>query len=270
MHIFSSSQKIASLTLVNPTSTTFLFLSFLVHASFESTMSSRLLPIDSNAAPPAMYTSMTNKELKAACKAKGLKVSGNKGDLLARLANPEASLAKRAKTGRGMSVAQVHAALTAAGYEHPEVASACIKKAIQRGHVSLQVKKKVFSGRCCGCSATLSCTLEEALGQSDYGGNDYEDGGENGALQCEECETGLYVTGFCEGNPSVDSGKFHNHCTECPGFGCCIGDYREAHCPTCNRHFFAGCSGFSCPTCSKSGRGGYIGCSDEGSEGSFW
>ena len=35
---------------------------------------------------------------------------------------------------------------------------------------------------------------------------------------------------MCEGEPRFDDGKFHNHCTKCPGFGMCIDDYREVHC----------------------------------------
>ena len=43
----------------------------------------------------------------------------------------------------------------------------------------------------------------------------------------EICEQGrTYVTGICEGKPSFDDGKYHNHCHQCPGFGMCIGDYR--------------------------------------------
>ena len=43
----------------------------------------------------------------------------------------------------------------------------------------------------------------------------------------EICEQGrTYVTRICEGKPSFDDGKYHNHCHQCPGFGMCIGDYR--------------------------------------------
>jgi len=59
----------------------------------------------------------------------------------------------------------------------------------------------------------------------------------------------VYVTRICEGYPKFDSGKFHNHCTECEGFGQCIGDYREAHCPKCDDHWFRGMSGFPCDNC---------------------
>ena len=39
-----------------------------------------------------------------------------------------------------------------------------------------------------------------------------------------------YVSNICEGEPRFDDGKFHNHCTKCPGFGMCIDNYRERHC----------------------------------------
>ena len=70
---------------------------------------------------------------------------------------------------------------------------------------------------------------------------DYDDGAEKGALQCDECGIGAYVTGMCESSHlQQDSGKFHNHCTECKGLGKCIGDYREVHCHSCGKHYFGG------------------------------
>ena len=97
-------------------------------------------------------------------------------------------------------------------------------------------------------------TIADVLDQPVYGGHDYEDGGQEGAVQCEDC-CGMYVTGLCNGRPSFDSGKFHNHCVECPDFGQCIGDYREQHCMDCGKHWFAGMSGFACTHCGG-GRGG--------------
>ena len=49
----------------------------------------------------------------------------------------------------------------------------------------------------------------------------------------------------------------------CPGFGQCIGDYREAHCHRCGDHYFAGMSGFRCPC-----RGGGGGFDDSGADDS--
>ena len=48
--------------------------------------------------------------------------------------------------------------------------------------------------------------------------------GMNATLRCpgEECG-GTYVTRICQGTPVYDSGKFHNHCMECPDLGECHG-----------------------------------------------
>jgi len=65
---------------------------------------------------------------------------------------------------------------------------------------------------------------------------------------------------MCTGRLQQDSGKFHNHCHECPGFVKCIGDYREAHCGECGKPFFQGKSGFACPCRERGGgRGGFGG-----------
>ena len=54
---------------------------------------------------------------------------------------------------------------------------------------------------------------------------------------------------MCEGNMRFDSGKFHNHCSECPNHG---------KCTDCGSHYFSGLSGFPCDTCErrKEGFGG--------------
>jgi hypothetical protein len=113
----------------------------------------------------------------------------------------------------------------------------------------------LLKNKCLCCRELVECTIGAALGQSNYAGLDYEDGGEGGAIQCEneEC-AGMYITDLCSGKPSLDSGKFHNHCTECPDFGICICDYRNAHCGGCGDHYFQGMSGFACPSC---GAGSY-------------
>ena len=198
--------------------------------------------------PATDWAKLTVTELKEHCAKKGLRKGGKKAELIARLENPAAAAASM----NTRTVEGVHAALRASGYLHPTRASKCACKALQKGRLSLEkgLDAIVFSGKCMECSKTLPCTLRALLDQPDYGGNEYEDGAENGALHCEDCESGYYVTGICTGNLSVDSGKFHNHCGECPGFGMCIGDYREAHCSGCNKHFFLGLSGFGCPNCS--------------------
>ena len=174
-----------------------------------------------------------------------------------RLLNPESATAKRA---RGYSVKQVHAMLTAVGVDDPQRVSCCLKRGIQRGYIVIDgdgdgLDAIICSGKCMCCSKVHSVTIRDCLYQSDYGGNDYEEGGVNGAIQCEDC-MGIYVTRLCQGEPQFDSGKFHNHCTECPGFGQCIGDYREAHCSGCGKHYWAGFGGYgSCSRCSRGGDG---------------
>lgn len=65
---------------------------------------------------------------------------------------------------------------------------------------------------------------------------------------------------MCEGVFTEDCGKFSQHCQECKGLGKCIGDYREAHCFDCNKHYFTGMSGFPCPCReNRRGRGGFGG-----------
>lgn len=132
----------------------------------------------------------------------------------------------------------------------------CLRAAVLNGHFKVTEATTedtvLYSGHCVCCGRTLSVTWGEALFQTCYAGLDYEDGGESAAIQCRSGECGgNYITGLCEGRPSFDSGKFHNHCGECPEFGQCIHDYRNAHCRNCNEHFFQGLSGFQCQNCGN-------------------
>ena len=118
-----------------------------------------------------------------------------------------------------------------------EDASLCVKAAIMKGHIritgeagDLEVVVHSEEGE---CGHLIRATLGDLLKQPDYAGLDYGDGLQDATVICQEegCEEGrTYVTGICEGRPRFDCGKFHNHCTECPGFGQCIHDYRNAHC----------------------------------------
>ena len=70
----------------------------------------------------------------------------------------------------------------------------------------------------------------------------------------KDCGHGMYLSGLCKGEAYLDDGKSHNHCTRCPDFGVCIGDYREAHCSSCGDHYFAGLMGnFFCTNCGGGG-----------------
>eukprot|EP00092_Neocalanus_flemingeri_P030729 GFUD01033368.1.p1 GENE.GFUD01033368.1~~GFUD01033368.1.p1 ORF type:complete len:211 (-),score=74.51 GFUD01033368.1:160-792(-) len=162
----------------------------------------------------------------------------------------------------------------------PSKASLCVKAAIMRGHIKIsgekdELKMVVSKGEL-QCGHRADATLEQLLAQSDYGGHDMELL-ENAKVICpsgveddewcdeewwtksgvkgttpggEECgnEGRAYVTGMCDGDPSFNCGKSHNHCVECPGYGTCIYDYRECHCDNCGGHYFGGSyESYECP-----------------------
>jgi len=152
---------------------------------------------------------------------------------------------------------------------NPKNASFCTKAAIMNGYIKItgvegDLEQAVVEEEG-ECGHMIIATLGDLLKQPDYAGLDYEDGCENATVACKECDYGrTYVTSICEGKPSFDCGKFHNHCRLCPGFGQCIGDYREAHCSRCGKHYFRGMTGFSCDNCKKSkkkpaGKNGKVG-----------
>lgn len=172
--------------------------------------------------------------------------------------------------GRGNKAKErVHDLLASLGVERPKEVSSCVKAAILNSFVKLLptsedpegkygLDQVIATGECFDCDKRLKCTVRDVLYQPDYAGLDYEDGRENATFRCdgEECG-GIYVTDICCGSPQFDSGKFHNHCTQCPRFGMCIGDYREQHCDGCGKHYFAGSGGqFDCPSCGESGDAG--------------
>lgn len=219
--------------------------------------------------PPPNYAKMTAKQLKQECRKKGLKVGGNKTELIARLTVGETPKASKVKGSR-TNAKGVETRLNQLGIDKVKNVSNCLKKAIQLGYVNVSgdngLDTVVLADKCESCSEPLSATVKDLLYQPDYAGLDYEEGGEDAPVKCEKCGTGNYVTQICSGNPQFDSGKFHNHCTQCPGYGKCIGDYRESHCEKCGKHYFAGLSGFDC-SCESRGRGGGYGSdSDEDGE----
>ncbi|KAL7543521.1 hypothetical protein ACHAXR_013049 [Thalassiosira sp. AJA248-18] len=159
------------------------------------------------------------------------------------------------KKTRTMTEHDVHKALVDAkivdSLSAAEDVNPCLKKAILLGHIEILPSTTsdtiVYKGKCCSCSnKSLVCTMSNAVDQTAYGDNDC---GEGAVIICDQCDCGNHITRLCQGNASYDCGKFHNHCTDCPAFGQCIGDYREAHCHHCDQHYFQGMSGFSCPNC---------------------
>lgn len=199
------------------------------------------------------FEDMTTVQLKDECIIRGLKVRGKKTELVERLQNPAVAAANRPKGG--FSANQVDAALKLVGYKDPKNGSQCVKRGIQKGLIELQhgLDQVMATWICVQCHETVEATLRHCLEQPDYGGDD--DGEENfhGALQCQGCQIGQFVTNMCSGGFEVTIGKFHNHCTACPGLGKCLGDYREIHCEECQGHFFTGLSGFPCPCSERRG-----------------
>ena len=196
----------------------------------------------------------TAKELKELCRTKGLKVGGNKSDLITRLLDPTSSVNR--KGSKRTTKKQVHTMLRNAGIEDPEKVNKCLKKGIQKGYFAIDgpgsLDEVILLGKCSNrdCKRDLVVTIRDVLYQSSNGIY-YIDRDNEGAVHCgsenENCYR-KYVTALCEGEPRLDSGKFHNHCEECPGFGKCIGDWREAHCASCGKHWFAGTGNqFPCP-----------------------
>eukprot|EP01049_Picozoa_sp_SAG25_P011598 SAG25_NODE_1439_length_3023_cov_1.781806_3_plen_586_part_01 len=163
---------------------------------------------------------------------------------------------------------EVHAFLRRAGVERPEQVNPCLKAGLMNGNIPVAphliavadsssfLETVLLEAPCNSCAAPLTCTVRDALWQPSSGGHDYCDGNQGGAVQCQDCE-GHYVSRLClePQQRGLESGKFHNHCEQCPRFGTCIGDYRQAHCSRCKDHFFMGLSGFRCP-CRDGGVGG--------------
>ena len=138
----------------------------------------------------------------------------------------------------------------------------CLNEAIRKRHIVLDAvnpgQTVVHRVGCENCGEDIKVTVDDLASQSNSGG-DYEDGSMGGGVVCRETDCGWqgYLTGLCQGKLEVDCGKFHNHCTECKGYGSCMGDYRMAHCDGCNKHYFCGLSGFGCPKCEPDDRNGF-------------
>lgn len=110
-------------------------------------------------------------------------------------------------------VDRINDLLRKAGVEKPESTSRCMRAGLAKGHYGPFTGKAeeldvvVWKGPCAGdCGKQKSATIRQLLQQPDYGGNDYEDGGESAVVQCKNC-CGTYVTGLCDGKPEGDSGK---------------------------------------------------------------
>jgi len=173
----------------------------------------------------------------------------------------------RGKLDGHVGCTEVDRALEALGV-NPKDANLCTKAAIMRGHIKItgqagDLEQEIIKEKG-ECGHTIIATLGDLLKKTDLAGLDSGEDCGNATVSCKECnyERTCVVT-VCEGNFSFESkfdpGKLHIHCRQCPGFGQCNGDHREAHCSRCGgigcgKHYFRGMTGFSCDNCSKSKR----------------
>merc|ERR1712029_71909 len=183
----------------------------------------------------------------------------------------------RRKKGELLSIEEVDRRLEALGVDPEKLkieeytgrtkVSKCVRAAIQRGYIDLKGEDKeelsqvIYKGKFAdwSCGHSKDVKLCEVLYQPDYAGLDYADELKDATILCgvPDCDGGdgvlagrgrMYLSTICIGKPTPGDGKFHNHCQECPGFGECIYDYRNAHCYDCDDHYFegSGFTGFEC------------------------
>jgi hypothetical protein len=160
-------------------------------------------PKTKNSVEEKDFSKLSVKALKEKCKEKGLLLKGKKEDLIERLKNPLEHL-QNCLGKRGTTTDQVDAALRFFGIKAPTKTAKCAREAIRNGSLKISdggLDKTIFTGTCeDGCGKTLTCTLRDLLYQKDSGEDDYDNGAQSGALQCDgDCEYGYYVTNACYG-----------------------------------------------------------------------
>ena len=140
----------------------------------------------------------------------------------------------------------------------------CLMAAIRTGWVRAGgLDDLLLEASCLTCSRPMAVTVRDVLYQAPFTCSEKEEDDDNYAtVRCHYCRRGFYVTRLCHGTPQLVRGMHHHHCILCPGYGACIGDYRQVHCMTCGHHYFAGISAASCPHCFDG--------SDEDIMSGFW
>jgi len=134
---------------------------------------------------------------------------------------------------------EVVSLLTDLGVKDCSRVSKCLLSGLQAGFIKLpeggNLDTVLFELGGNWCNHLFKITLRKLLFQPDFGGTDYEEL-QDVTVFCEshgeeygDCEEGrTYVINLCSRQPTLDNGKFHNHCGGCPGFGRCLNDSRNA------------------------------------------
>eukprot|EP00088_Acartia_fossae_P015339 TRINITY_DN18394_c0_g2_i1.p1 TRINITY_DN18394_c0_g2~~TRINITY_DN18394_c0_g2_i1.p1 ORF type:complete len:307 (-),score=89.58 TRINITY_DN18394_c0_g2_i1:134-1027(-) len=197
-----------------------------------------------NAGATKESTTSAGPKKKRAAKGDGKKDAGKKKKLVRECVeecNPGPNnpcwQQRKGRRGKGkLSCTEVYDKLQELGMSLEDIqrSSKCALSAIMKGYIdlnkdgaSLDMQVYELNGY---CEHRFTATLRQVLEQTDHPGPDY---GEP-TLYCKEFNENECIEGhnfasrMCSGKPVIESGKFHNHCDECPGFGRCIGDYRNS------------------------------------------
>jgi len=172
------------------------------------------------------------------------------------------------RKGRTMlSCVEVERLLAQMGVD-PMDCSRCILSGIARGFIKITGQKEdletvIYEGKADrGCKHNFKVKLGDVLYQGDYGGNDYEENeSEIAKVICKPCKRkndGMghfyFLSEMCYNLPCLTSGKWHNHCEECPDYGTCLVDFRHTHCSSCEYHGWCGsCYKQGCPNQNDQG-----------------
>ena len=179
------------------------------------------------------------EELKKACRDKGLKITGNKQQLLQRLEKVR-TFARTLRTTRKKKRIQPASLITTTrNTVTPRVMdpleslnsldalntrlfscldgeysrdliennmSQCVKAGIAKGHIKvnwrrfpLELDRVIYCGPCVECGMQLQCTLRQALLQPDYGGISFETGSEQAPVQCPQSDIDSCVGNYLTG-----------------------------------------------------------------------
>merc|ERR1719188_2723957 len=106
---------------------------------------------------------------------------------MARIVDPAAHQKKGGKGQKSARKEAVNQLFRDAGVD-PNKVNKCLKAGVLNGHVPLteegtiNLDQVLLKSGCNCCSKELTCTIRDALYQIEYGGNEYEDGGEHAAV----------------------------------------------------------------------------------------